>query len=597
MAKSSKRRLNAGSRLRLSIELLESRTVLSATNLLASAIEIAPGFDDRFDLRNRPALIAGPADAQDGSTREAAETRFEEMPQFADRRGFFQQDSADRPEGHANRAEVGNSLLSFPGTPFESTPFAGDYSFQPIALLGGTPQGGELVQSLDDIAGGIKVRVEFDAFGGLPSFTDLLGTADYSKRLMDNTDHSELIDQRESATADGQFQQSRTSISNDRSQQFFGRSGDNGLVDVGSDNTDFSTLNRDRIFETLGGLLREGFSNAASNERTQLLLHHAAHTRDDLASLVQPPATISLGSDVSSQQLADGFIVLPSQSPSDLYERSEGQPLFAKSNAPLVSLSRQTSNRQDSSSTQIDARLNDSTTGRAAALSEMWMADSSFKSKTQSSDGMVLELELNLAGQTKAVRRTNANPLPSGDAWWHETSRHASRSFWLEFSENIELRAATDASRLLDHEVSESDASAQLVNMTTEVGGDEGGMIELIALASPDAGRSSQQHGGHSSTPRVAPEKVRMDTGIGMFQVFEIATSPQSSTHESELTANEITAPADATEVQGTDAIPPAEQAALTSDNSELEPIRAASLPALLATVLLLHRQRRPEDD
>jgi len=215
----------------------------------------------------------------------------------------------------------------------------------------------------------------------------------------------------------------------------------------------------------------------------------------------------------------------------------------------------------------------------------------------QHSDGILAELELDRADQPKAVRRAISSPLPGDDAWWHETSRHSGSSFWLEFSDDIELRAVTRATRPLDHEVSEADSPTQVVDADTATDGDEGGMIELIAAASHNIGQLPQQPGSHSALPREMSERVRMDTGVGMFQVFEIATSPRNGMPESELTANEFTHSDNTTEVRATDATPPAEQAAAISENSDAEPIRAASLPALLAAALLLNRRRRDEDE
>lgn len=522
MAKSSKRRQNAATRLRLSIERLESRTVLSATNLLATAIELDAGFENRFEFRDRPAFIAAALEAHDLPTREAFESR-----------------------------------------------------------------------SLDNIADGMDAHPEFDTFGGMRTFPTPFETAEFSTRVVDNADRSELLERRDHGDAEGQFEQLTPSIINDRSQQFSDPSSDNGFVDFGADRRELSIAAHNRVFETLSGSFRHELSNAVLDDRPQLIISRATHIRDDSSSLAQPPATVSRVADVSSKQLADGLIELPSQQSSDLYDRLAFQQPFAISKEQVVLLTRQLSNRQESSSSPMNAWLYESTTGFAAS----GLADGSPTIKLQHSDGILAELELDRADQPKAVRRAISSHLPGDDAWWHETSRHSGSSFWLEFSDDIELRAVTRATRPLDHEVSEADSPTQVVDADTATDGDEGGMIELIAAASHNIGQLPQQPGSHSALPREMSERVRMDTGVGMFQVFEIATSPRNGMPESELTANEFIPSVNTTEVRATDATPPTEQAAAISENPDAEPIRAASLPALLAAALLLNRRRRDEDE
>ena len=85
MAKSSRRESKAANRKRLSVERLESRTVLSAANLLVTAIQVAPRFEGRFELNSGPAIIASPFVARDATVRAGAGSRFEQQPRIANR--------------------------------------------------------------------------------------------------------------------------------------------------------------------------------------------------------------------------------------------------------------------------------------------------------------------------------------------------------------------------------------------------------------------------------------------------------------------------------------------------------------------------------
>ena len=116
-------------------------------------------------------------------------------------------------------------------------------------------------------------------------------------------------------------------------------------------------------------------------------------------------------------------------------------------------------------------------------------------------------------------------------------------------------------------------------------------MIELIAAAHTSSTRRSALPNNSKSIPHDASERVPMDTGVGLFQVFEIATAPQVADLEEEL-AHDSLPHAGADSVTATEATPPSEQSAAVVDGAEAEPIRAASLPALLAVAAGLFNRR-----
>lgn len=600
MGKSSKRKLDAATRRRLSIERLETRIVLSATNLLADAIDVTAEVEDRFDMGDRPAFITLLFESLDTNALGTSANRFENQPEFAAEFEYLQTGSVDRTAFRPESIEVPTDFASLSSLPYGAGA-GGDHSHWPGQLIRDPSPIGELLQTPDALLVSIvdsnDAHLEFGTLDRLAPFTVFSDTADSSARATDSPDRSELFERRSKIDAEERSEQTMPDGTNERERRFVDRLGEGGLVDIGFDRPELSVANRDRIFETLGGQVREGLRDSVPNERPEQSLSHATNIGDELSSRTDQTVAVPRAAEVSSQQVVGGLLELTSQEPIALRDLSAGQQLYAATIDQTVSLPRQTHDSKESPEFKFKTWLDAATRGHVVSFSAKWLGDESLANQVQQADDGSVELDTNLAEQPKTVRRGFTDTHPSDGTWWHEAPRHANESFWLEFSDEIESRLVTNATHQPHSEIGESDAETHVADSNTEFDGAEGGMIELIATAQPNTRQPSPQPANRSDVPREMPEKVRMDTGVGMFQVFEIATAPQGSTNESELITNDIDRPFETTSVNGPDATPPAERAAAISDVSDSELIRAASLPTLLAAASLLIDRRQQSDD
>ncbi|HUG67967.1 MAG TPA: hypothetical protein VMM76_09450 [Pirellulaceae bacterium] len=469
----------------LSVERLEPRTVLSATNLLASALDIGPGFADRFEWRERPAFFAQEFETRNIEFRDALANRFEPRP-----------------------------------------------------LRVGNPEFPERIR---------VVRAE-----AIPEQVEVRSTAE----------RTELF-----------------------AEQLFDIRFDN--LDV--DRPELDIVNRDRFFSALDGQYRDGLTADVPGERSQPLRSPATNVGDEFNSIAAPADTSPLLTNLSSAPLADGLIELPSQQLSDSKGSLVTPRRYAVNNAEKPPIVTTPWGGTEFSSRPFFTSHHLAVVGAESSFTESLLTVSAGEIRRHQSEGGLVEFEFDRMEEAMADRSSVASPLPSDDFWWHEL-RRARESFWLEFSADAESQLATDVAEHLAEETSTTAAQTQIADSDIQVDVEEGGMIELLAAAGPQTEQPCVRSNSGSSSPRPTSDKVRMDTGVGLFQVFEIATSP----HDSGLEAD----PAPGANVANKNAETPfAEQAAAIPGDADAEPIRAASLSALLiATSLCFDRDQRHRD-
>lgn len=508
---------------RLSVERLESRTVLSATNLFATTMEIAPEFEDRFVLRSQPVFFASELGTQDRRVRDVPANRFELPQQIAG--------DLEVPQ----RSRVGRTEAS------------------PIPRLGPG-------DTLDPDAGLIVI-----------------------------SNRSALVEWRASEEAFGQLDGSPSAMMSDLSQLFAERQGDEDVGDLGLDQPEVEIANRDRIFSTVDDPFREGSLIGTSGKRPQQLLRHDTHGGDEFNALAEPSASGQPSASLPSNRLADELGDSHSQqlsntdltvTPWRLSVRSAEQlPV-----APQSWLGTVLGSRHFDSSLRVDGIRAES------YFAEPFLTEDALTNRRLQSEGGLAEFDFDRMEQIMADRRSFATPLPGNDFRWYGESRRTRDSFWLEFSADVESQLATDAAERLAEEVDAAAAQVQIADADSQVDSEEGGMIELIAAVYPKAEQPLAQSNGELSARRPASDKVRMDTGVGLFQVFEIAISPQRAGVEADPAAADTVA-------RGTVALPLAERAAANSGDSDAEPIGAASLSALLIAGSLYFDRRQRRDD
>ena len=460
----------------LSVEWLESRTVLSATNLLASALDIGPGVEDRFESRDRPAFFALELETRNIEFRAALANRFEPRPLSVGNPEFPQRIRVVRADAVPERVEVKSTLEFF--------------------------------------------DVRFD--------------------------------------------------------------------DLGVDEPKLDVDNRDRFFSALESQYRDGLTPDVPGERSQPLRSPATNVGDEFNSIAAPAGTSPLLKSLSTASLDDGLIELPSQQLSDSRGSLVTPRREAVSNTEKPPIVTTPWGGTEFSSRPFDSSRH-SVASAESVFTESLLTDSAIGNRRHQSEGGLVEFDFRRMEQARADRRSGASPLPGDDFWWLDELRRARESFWLEFSAGVESQLATEVAEQLAEETSTVAASIQIADSDTQVVVEEGGMIELLA-AGPQTEQPRARANSGSSSPRPASGKVRIDTGVGLFQIFEIATSPHGSGVEAD--------PAPTANVaKGTAETPLAEQAAGIPGDSDAEPIRAASLTSLLiaATICFDRSQRREE--
>jgi hypothetical protein len=565
MKKSSGRKKNVKKH-KLSVERLESRTVLSATNLLATAIEFAP---DRVDLRSRPDVIGSHSQSHDSHSRHGVARGADQQTSRVHNR--FEQNSHDK--GSKNRHEPRSTIPPPSSVSFGIVPRADASSFRPNDNLIGALPTGDL--NLSDtvsppaITAGLEARAEPRAVPPAPPL--LLVFEDTARG--GTSEQADLIEPRGSDGLTGRVDQATVNVASERSENLTAP-----LVSgLPSPNASL-----DRFFELLDlqsgdeALNRE--SNTPPLQSSELRSTTVAMPLDVASDLA---TGFALSADLAYSRTllpAGGLIELPSQPLSSAGDELEGYRQKWTSNDLTQSSSRQPTVGSELSASQGGDWLDDT----ANDLSDL-LAEISPTYRRLSSTDTWPELDLAQTDETMAARRGSANMLPEDDAWWYGEFRRTLDSFWLEFGQDVESQLAID----VDEHLAEGPTEMTQI-AAAEMNVEEGGMIELVAAAFYDANDEPAHPAGQQGTSTTG--EVQMDTGIGMFQAFELATTPQA---EPEQPASGEDATAETTAADATDEALPAEQPVAIADESDAESNRSASAPALLVAATLSLRRKR----
>ncbi len=541
MAKSRRRKSNVAKQKRLIVERLESRTVLSASNLFATALELAPRLETRVELNVRPAFVASQTVAQDASVRAGLGSRLGLQLPIADRFAAVREPLAERAGDARGQGGRGGDILNWPSSPIGFTE-ARDISPQSVHLF-------------------------------------LFGATDYSARTADDANWSAPINRRDDAEAESRFEWSQASPLRDLGQSFTGNSFDRVAFDFGIASPSFIATTQEPMSESFDHSVHNEAIRHVPSDRVQ---PSSLHTSNQGSTLTQPAgqfAAVSLAANDLAGQTDGGLIELPSTTPSDIVGLSVPRQFSSSAGNDAVEFfSLRRLNGGELQSIQNDPSLRTLTQSPDVSIADTLTTDNSPRSKAGQVDGGWVELNSNGLEPSIAIRRAPENSSWSGN-FWLDAPRRVRDSFWLEFSETFGSRSEGDVAQQPEIETDESGDAGQLADSAALIESvrEEGGMIELIAAAHSNITWPSSPSINHMDTPREVTDKVRMDTGVGLFQVFEIATSPQGMNKEGELSANQGAPFAEATTVIVTDAAPPSEQAAAMADKPEQN--RSAPLP------------------
>ena len=592
MKNSSARKRRLKKRKRLSVERLESRTVLSATNLLATAMDVRPDFEDRFDIGSRHAVIAeqshtrGPALHRDLSRREGhrparsngdsksshRESRSDISPQH--KVGSFSTHQANASLGLGSHVRAGSFERPRPsrGTSPSRDPSLMQPPSQPV------------------VAGTLEVRMQFRVNQPVP-LTVVIEDSPWA--AAERLAGSGLPTLQEAAE---RFDQTTVLTTIEQAQPLTARPTEHGVV--GTPPT--ADTNLDRFFELPSGQSRGEFLSGEPARPRQLLPLRPANIGSTVEVGADLVTGVSSAVDLANYEAlsdAGGMIELPAQllDNSDTIHTSDQQALVSQDQL-------RTSSRQPiGDSERLAFRDHDWLAGAAGDLTDS-LAELLLTNRLQPTGDIWSELGMAPADESMTERGGRDEVLPEDDAWWHDPYQRTRDSFWLDFSEDVESDLANDAQQLAD-----GPAAATQVADTDE----EGGMIELMAIASRGvnagpADSASQESVAGRDSAMDSNEEVQMDTAVAMFQAFELAAIPQPAEAEqpgsvdddpTKTTAADAgeTVPGDQPETHELSEEKTQEtQPVALSDESEPTRIHAASLPALLASAFLFLERALP---
>ena len=575
---------------RLHVELLESRTVLSATNLFATAIELVPTGDERFESPERPAFVAPAFASPHVASHLIPAIRIEQSPL----RFSANLDSAishgmqnEHLEVLVERFELQSSSPSRPGVPFGILPPAASELF-PNNSLSDTLLSARPITSLaiDSSQVGQRHAPHTDLVSILPPpISTSLGTA--SIALRGAMIRSELAEQRASDPTAERFEQSLVSVADRRTEFLAERVANDGFIDNNS-RPQFFDVSRDRFFTPLNDSFRIELLDRMPAVRAQSLhqfqsanaARASAPTLSSIASLTTAFSAVTHG---ESEQSTDGFVEL-SSNPQSISPLSATQQLKHTNNSEMYGSS---TLRQQVTIDRITGEWRDPALSTFAES----LADLAFTTQQRRFESGLFDLHVD--GEQPLVSVVGANKrglLPENNAWWNGPGRQAHESFWLEFGKSVESQLPTNVDGLT---IEDGTEKPDIVSSTGESDVSEGGMVELIAASFPSDFKQEMkatESVAARSQPREAGD-VQIDTGVGMFHAFELATVPHES--ESGQPASEIDLPAESTAAIGAGGTPTLEQAASVSDEVDAVPVRAASIPALLVAASLLFDRKR----
>ncbi len=196
-----------------------------------------------------------------------------------------------------------------------------------------------------------------------------------------------------------------------------------------------------------------------------------------------------------------------------------------------------------------------------------------------------------------------ARPRWTRDTFWHREEQDPGDSLVEDQDGENEALAGDPAAARQSAESVQSGRAAQRLGLPIE--SDEGGMIELVAAVvtatepthtAKVLPRSDDQHPSHPGG------SIRMDSGVALFQAFELATVPTQHVHPSGSSSEqsgETGLPAGSPPATSTLDGTPAQESLSTSGTSEEQPEgrhSAASLVVVASLVVAVDRLRQEED-
>jgi hypothetical protein len=228
-------------------------------------------------------------------------------------------------------------------------------------------------------------------------------------------------------------------------------------------------------------------------------------------------------------------------------------------------------------------------------------ADSSANQSREPAEGLSEVID-RLAPGSPRIPGRSSGALPEEESWWEEATPGPGDSPWLDYAEELELRVKPG--KIVSSSADTADEELEFAVEPSLVASqpDQGGMIELAVAAFSGFDRGAIppldiEGGAGDASGSFLTGKIEMDTGVGMFQAFELAATTE------EITGLSVGWMTDDAYPQGMVAgglgvatLSPLDEAA-SGEGTDSQTSRASAIiTAIVSTSLLVGRHRRSED-
>jgi hypothetical protein len=294
----------------------------------------------------------------------------------------------------------------------------------------------------------------------------------------------------------------------------------------------------------------------------------------------------------SSNKIEGGLIELSSDQPGTVHDAIASFLKLSADGDDNPTSTRNASKDAEMRSSDISASPDIAVRSTADSATRSSLRDALSPSEPRRSDGVSVELDSEERDEKPRAWLSVSDPLPKDDSWWDGEPRRPRDSIALELEQEQEYLMARekDAAQRPGKDTESEDAAADVANTDGESNVEEGGLIEIIAAANSDVVAPHLESVAPSDVSHRNVQAVRMDTGVGLYQVFEVAVAPRHNPGEPPLAATEVGSPL---------AITAAEPAAGTVEEAapSNEPgtglFRAASVSSIVAAASLVFMRKR----
>lgn len=521
-------------RKRLEVERCESRTMLSVTFRLAMPVDEAVAFESGFSISERTTVTPERLPEQNGSNEVVTASEYE----------------TDQPA-------------------FESWGCCRRSANDPTTSLPGVPD----VQQDNAPPTGLSREFVPPAIANFRGPTRWLTT---SPQI-------------------GGIDEPLASVTGSRAEPLSFRIVDNSFAALTLNAKAVTIANHDRLFTVIGSRPGDGFSSELSDVPFRPSLLPVTDVIDNRDS-VDDGFGVNLPSKGTSSSKGEGGLVeLFSDQPDSSHDAIVSYFKSATTTDGNLSSSRQLPQVSEIRSSGVDAAPDTAVRAASEYAIDRSPGEDRLRNDLRPSNGGLADVDSEKSERSPRDWLSHLDPLPDDDSWWGEESGDARDSIARNLEQDQESSMAREevTAQRLPEESEAEDAIAQFPDADTDIAGEEGGLIEIVALANTDVDAPPVDLATPSDATFPKVEAVRMDTGVGLYHVFEVAVASSRNPGEPILTTGDGGSPLQASAVETRDAAPVVEDAAAASENAGTGLFHAASVSSIAAAASLVFMRKR----